>query len=380
MIFNRKAISINYIFEQIGPIGLLFRSVVLMFFKFVRSINKIIAHQNDEILIISLHRLGDTVFTIPAIKELYKKFGHRLTIVCYSHSVPIYNLEISDIKFIVINSEDYLFGGRIAKSGLKKKLKKIKPGLVIDITGSMKSASLIFSLRAKTIIGTNGDQFKSIYDQFVKFRTEPRLSDIYLDVIRPILEISTQKENLTEKVRLNSSGKILLHPFAGWNEKEWGVKKFANLAIILNENFNVGFIIQDNQFSSDVIDEIGSYNVEVIQSKSSNHLTETIRESSFFIGNDSGPVNLANYLGIPTLTIFGATNPDYTSEYTEHQIYLQKVVKCSARKDEKFCSIGGMVYCCSGVQCMNLLSVEEVYKKIIPLLNKYCEKKISEPV
>jgi len=132
----------------------------------------------------------------------------------------------------------------------------------------------------------------------------------------------------------------------------------------------VGFVIQKNQLSQDIICEIENSKIDVIQTESVDELILNIREASLFIGNDSGPVNLANYFNKPTLTIFGATNSDYSATGYRHQKIIQERVKCSAETDEKFCAIGGMFYRCSGVQCMNHLSVDKVYTSVTKLLSE----------
>lgn len=380
MKFNSNKISINYLLSQNIVIQFLIHSLLFLFFKVIRLGSIIFAYEGSNVLIISLHRLGDTIFTLPAIMEVYKKYGQATTIICWPESVPIYKLVFNESRICEINQDNFFFGRRIAKSDARRKLIKLNPSLIIDITGSMISASLIFNIRAKKIIGTNGNQFKTIYDQFVEFREKPQLSDIYLDAISPLIQVTEQFKISQNNKLLNLKGKILIHPFAGWREKEWNLKKFVTLAIRLNKDFNSSLIIQKGQFSKDVLCEIENSNVEVIQTKSVNQLIECIRESSLFIGNDSGPVNIANFFGKPTFTIYGATNPDYTATHLDHQICLQKTLKCSAKKDEKFCAIGGMIYNCSGIQCMNLLNEEEVYANLLTLLQKYCQRKSGEVV
>ena len=326
-------------------------------------------------MVISLNRLGDTIFTIPAIKEIQKKFGNKATIICFPEATPIYKFILDEIQLIEINHDDFYFGNRIAKLHAKRKLKKINPSLIFDFTASMVSASLIFNIRAKKIIGTNGNQFRKIYDEFVEFRKTPQLKDIYLDVISSMVQVSKKNKLLEIYQSLNPYGKILIHPFGGWKEKEWNLKKYIALAEILNQKFNTSLIVQKGQISKDILDEIDYLNLEVIQTKSVTELIESVKNSSIFIGNDSGPVNIANFLGKPTFTIFGATNPDYTKTNVNFQLYLYKSLKCSAKQDEKFCTIGGMVHCCSGIQCMNLINVAEVYDNLIPLLTKYCKEK-----
>jgi ADP-heptose:LPS heptosyltransferase len=121
--------------------------------------------------------------------------------------------------------------------------------------------------------------------------------------------------------------------------------------------------------------EIINSKITIIQTNSSEDLIQRISECSLFIGNDSGPVNITNFLGKPTFTIYGSTNPAYTAPNSDHQIYAQKVLGCSARQNEKLCFAGGEIYNCPGIQCMNLLTVEEIYDNIIPLLEKYCNRR-----
>jgi ADP-heptose:LPS heptosyltransferase len=376
MKLNSKNLSLNYLLDQNIVFRFLIHTTILAFFKSVRLFNKIFANGRGGVLVISLNRLGDTVFTIPAITEIYKKFGNEIIIACLSNSVPIYKTVFDQIQYCELNRNDFYFGQRIAKSFARQKLKKINPSLIIDITGTMVSASLIFNIKASQIIGTSGDQFRTIYDKFVAYRNIPKLTDIYLDAISPIIKAPNQKD--TDEIRsINRDGKILIHAFAGWKEKEWNLKKFISLARRLNVNFNCSFIIQQGQFNRDLLHEIENLNIEVTQTKSVSDLIECIKDCSIFIGNDSGPVNVAKFFGKPALTLYGATNPDFTETKQNHHQHLQRKLKCSAMNNEKFCAIGGMIYSCSGVQCMNLMTEEEVFNKLSPLLNEYCKEKSS---
>jgi len=175
MKLNSNKISINYLLDQNVFFRFVIHILLLALFKLIRSFNKIFANEQSRVLVVSLHRLGDTVFTIPAIREIYKKFGNGIIIACLPESVPIYKLILDQIQYCEMDRNDFYFGERMAKTDARRKLKKINPSTIIDITGSMVSASLIFNIRAKQIIGTNGDQFRTIYDQFVEFRNTPKL-------------------------------------------------------------------------------------------------------------------------------------------------------------------------------------------------------------
>jgi hypothetical protein len=47
--------------------------------------------ENGKVLIISLHKLGDTIFTLPSIKLLNEKYStERIKILCFPESKTIY--------------------------------------------------------------------------------------------------------------------------------------------------------------------------------------------------------------------------------------------------------------------------------------------------
>lgn len=373
MKLNRTKLPYTDLVNQIKIISTLLNFFFILFFITIRLVLKPFKYQSNRIAVLSLHRLGDTIFTLPAVRALHKKYGERVVMLCFPESVPLYKLEFDNIRFCKIEHKEFYFGERIARSSAKSKLKTLKPRFVIDLTGTLNSASLIFSLRAEKIYGINRNQFKSIYDHFVPVREVPKLVDIYLDAISGLVEVNTKIK--FDKKSIHPNGKILIHPFAGWKEKEWGLKKFIKLAEVLQKNYSVSIICLSGYIASDVLIEINKTDIDIMNTTSIEELINVIGECSLFIGNDSGPVNIANYLGKPTYSIYGATNPDFTASTEKHQIFSQKILKCSAQRNDKYCAIGVGVFDCSGNQCMNLLTVEEVYNALQPLLNAYCTKK-----
>ena len=346
-----------------------------VFFFIVRFGNKLIKNGDGPVVIISLHRLGDTIFTIPAVREIQKHYGQKIIIFCFPESVPIYRIEFDDIQVCLVRPDEFWIGRRLAKHSAKLKLRNLKPEIILDLTGSMISASLIYNINAKQIIGINRKQFRYIYDHYIPAREEPKLVDMYLDALSPVMEKFSSTEYKSQKKLINPNGRILIHPFAGWKEKEWNLKRIISLARKLNKNYPVCLITQNNRLSSDVINEIDYLNIELIQTNSVEELINSIQECSLFIGNDSGPVNIANYLDKPTFSIYGATNPDYTASEEDHQRYIQKKLNCSAKLNEKYCKIGVGKYNCPGIQCMNFLTIDEVYHNLAPLIEEYCNKK-----
>lgn len=155
MKFKFKKIPITEFLRQSKGIDILLNVIFFIFLFSLRKINKLFAANEGSIIIIALHKLGDTLFTIPAISELRQKYRQRFVIVCYPSSIPIYNLAFKDVEYMVVSREDFYFQERIANGRIKKKLKSYNPLVIFDLTGWIISATLIYNMKSKEIIGTN---------------------------------------------------------------------------------------------------------------------------------------------------------------------------------------------------------------------------------
>jgi len=370
MKFNITKIPINDFLNHHKFISLIMDLCLLPLFSAIRMINRYRTNDDGNVLVISLHKLGDTVFTLPAVREIQKYFPKKTIIVCFPESIPIYKLANDDFNFCEIQHEDFFFGKRIAKIKAKQKISSLKPQIIFDLTGTLISASLIFNTQAKQIIGLNGPHFRTIYDHFIAFRENPHLIDIYLDAITPLVQIADRNDLKKQPIALNPSGKILIHPFAGWKAKEWNFNKYFKLAVNLSKYFKVAIVVPINNISSDIAEELILEGVEVIQSSSVENLIEEIKSCAIFIGNDSGPIYIASFLGKPTISIYGPTNPEYSRPVSEHHKVIVHNIKCSPEKNKQYCFTYAGILGCPSFECMNLLKYEDVFAEIKELIKK----------
>ncbi|MHB1688791.1 MAG: glycosyltransferase family 9 protein [Ignavibacteriaceae bacterium] len=339
------------------------------FFTFIRKVIVFLKIGNSKVLIISLNKLGDTVFTIPAINAIKNKFDQPLTIVCYEESKLIYEAIFNDFQFVVLSNNDFYFDGRIANSKSRRKIKNINAGIIIDLTFSIKSSSLIFNNRAKKIVGSNDKYFNKIYTDFIQQRKSPHLIDIYLDVAKRIVEINNEIELKEYKIILNKNGYILIHPFAGWKAKEWNLNKYIELAQSLNKVYDCKIIIPKECIEQDILSGLKSLSISFLISNGINDLIDAVKNCSVIIGNDSSAIYIANLLGKPTFTIYGPTNPRFSLPFGELHDFIQKEIKCSPEFGKQYCFTDAGRKCPS-FECMNLLSLEEVNQKVNLFLDK----------
>jgi ADP-heptose:LPS heptosyltransferase len=76
-----------------------------------------------------------------------------------------------------------------------------------------------------------------------------------------------------------------------------------------------------------------------------------LRRCRLLITNDTGTMHLAAYLGVPTVSIFGSTEPGLTGPIGQGHIVLRHHVECSP------CFLRE---CPLDFRCMNAVTVDEV--------------------
>jgi heptosyltransferase-2 len=344
-------------------------------FYLVRILSRIRIEEGKSIVIVSLHRLGDTVFTIPAIKEIINHYDKDIYIICHADSTIIYKEVFPDVNYVTLSKDDFYLNGRIARGKTRGIIKSLKPKTIFDITRNVKSAFLIFTLPARERIGTNDEHYKAIYTHFTPLRKTPHLIDAYLDVVKTKYDVENENNLKEFDNNFNMDGKILIHPFGGWAAKEWELEKYIFLAEKLSLEYCVEIITPSNSIGQKEKQEAEKRKIPITETKSITDLIEKIKECSVFIGNDSGPLYVANMLGKPTFTIYGPTNPDYSVPYGDDHSFINKTIDCSPGKNKQYCYTVAGRYGCPAFKCMELLETDEVYNKLLPFVQKHCNKK-----
>lgn len=100
----------------------------------------------------------------------------------------------------------------------------------------------------------------------------------------------------------NHPKRVVIHPYSAYKRKNWPLKKYIKLAAMLkNDGFDPVFICSPKE-RPELMDALkGKCLVPLFPTIGD--LASYIYESTFFIGNDSGPAHLASALNIPTVTI-----------------------------------------------------------------------------
>lgn len=141
--------------------------------------------------------------------------------------------------------------------------------------------------------------------------------------------------------------------------KKWFPERFAAVADRLKEEFTAQIII----FGS----EGDRGTTAAVQRKAVHPLIDLagvtdlrtaislIARCRLFISNDSGLMHVAGGLNVPTIAIFGSTNPLTTSPIGDKNTIIYRGVDCSPCLKET---------CPTDFRCMDLISTDEVYRAV----------------
>jgi len=366
-------VKLELILKKLPLLSLLLDFTLDSFFFIIRKLVSLNSNKGENIIVVSFNRLGDTVFTIPAVKQIINSYKENIFIFCYPESEIIYKKVFSNVKFVSISKERFFFDGRLVFRQARKELKRIYPTVIFDLTFSIQSVSLIFNSHAKEIVGSNSRRFKGIYTHYTPRRKSPHLIDMYLDAIKT----KTHFQDLAETKKFSRSlstsilGKtLLINPLAGWKAKEWNLNKYLKLIRMLSKDFECTLLLHSGMIEIDVIEQISEMEINFVESKSIEELIEHIKSCSIFIGNDSGPLYIASLLGKPTFSIYGPTNFEYSCPIGEHHHIIAQTIKCSPEKNEKWCFTQAGIFGCPTFECMHSISIDDVYFEILDFLRK----------
>jgi ADP-heptose:LPS heptosyltransferase len=152
--------------------------------------------------------------------------------------------------------------------------------------------------------------------------------------------------------------------------KTWGEEKFGDLILRLKERHGLNPVLVGGEDSNEVSKKVVEFvrekddgkNVNQIQNLAGKtnlkELCYLLKESSLFVGVDSGIMHLASSLDIPVVGIFGPTDPFYVGPQNRRSRVVREEMECSP------CYSKG----CDERPCMKNLEVQRVLEACEELL------------
>jgi heptosyltransferase-1 len=127
-----------------------------------------------------------------------------------------------------------------------------------------------------------------------------------------------------EILRLGIASFVLVTPGAGWGAKQWPAERFGEVAQAMAKH-NLKTLVNaapGEEALGDTVVKASAGNAIAIGS-TLGQLAALTRRARIFIGGDTGPLHLAVALGIPSIGLYGPTEPARTGPFGTKAITLR---------------------------------------------------------
>lgn len=315
--------------------------------------------------------VGDSVLTLPAVNSLKHAFPEsELWVAAYPRVKDLFAMSGLCDGLIPLPAATRLKALRQGALALSE----AHFGVGVLLSNSFASALQLYWARIPEHWGYSRDGRGFLLTRRVRSRHKPdrrHQVDEYLDLIAglgiarraegPKLPLDPE-EKMRAETRLHALNisperpVVILNPGAFYGPaKRWPTSRFAALAESLQKSHRTQVLIvgsaQDVPLAEEVSSQMDEKPVILAGKTTLPELAALISLCQVFITNDSGPMHIANAIGVPVVAIFGPTDPSKTGPYSPPRAIFHKPVVCWPCLYRE---------CPFDHRCMRSITVEEV--------------------
>lgn len=339
-----------------------------------RGGRKLPAEGIERILIRGTNWIGDVVMTLPAIAAIRKTWPRaRISVLAKPWVAEVYRLS-PDVDEIIVFQEPGRHAGIIGKWRLAGELRQCRFDCAILLQNAIEAAIVARLAGVPLRAGYNSDGRGWILTHSVRRTKEIRRVhqlDYYIEMVRALgcepagrdvrLRPGRDYDDLagTLLTRFGIAENRLLigiAPGAAYGPaKKWFPDRFAAVADCLSNESGAQTILfgsaGDRESTAAVQRNARHPLIDIAGKTNLKEAISLISRCALFISNDSGLMHVAGALGVPTIAVFGSTNPAATSPVGDRSVVIHHDVPCGPCLKP---------VCPTDFCCMEMIGVEEV--------------------
>ena len=290
-----------------------------------------------RILVRSPNPLGDACMSVPAIRAIKRgRPDTEITVLCPENLTPFWQGE-QDVDHVISRSRS------ASNRSVAKILREKGPfDVAILLPNSTRCAIEVNKAGIPHIVGYPAKWRNRMIHQLIVPRdasTGPRPHHIthYLKIAETIgADLSDQTIfNPQPGMPKPDPERIAISAGADYGpSKCWPTDRFIAAARHINERHpNAHFVLLGTKSEMDIgkqiAGELGARCKDMTGKTNLSDLMDELRRCVLLITNDSGSMHLAAHLGIPTVAIFGSTDPAWTGPLGKGHEVIRHHVPCS---------------------------------------------------
>jgi heptosyltransferase-3 len=308
----------------------------------------------SRIIVIHHGALGDVVATFPSLLRLKKLYG-SLSIICQGNIGQLaQEFNIAD-KWFPLEASAF---ATLYSSHIDPNVKNIlrSYGKVILFSRSRSLERTLSSVSENEVYGIpprpDLDQKIHVTQHILSHLVRFRLLEKSDEDMRIALSSSVYSDRRSTQY---DPSRIIIHPGSGSRKKCWPISNFAKVYSSLKaDDKQPEFILGPAEYDlHDILVQSSRGTAKVHRLDSLKDLTELLKTGNGFIGNDSGVSHLAAFIGLPTVAVFGPSDPETWKPMGRTVKVVQSDFECSP------CFEPGAVGC-KEIDCFNRITPEDV--------------------
>jgi heptosyltransferase-2 len=301
-------------------------------FKHLKS-HKIKKSEIKNIAVIRLWTLGETILTLPLLKQIKQEFPHaKLSIICTTKNKSIFEkTNLAD--------EILLF----SPSALNLLTKYKKYDITIDTEPWLNIAGILTFYLGKISLGYTNKITKILLTKKIRWNPDIHEVDNFLEILRLINIKPIKFKKLpsliipkNNPIKLPKNKKIIgVHMGTGsfGKSRRWSALNWAALIDKLTKIYNPTIVFIGTQEDKKMIELVkknikDKSNIIDISGKDLGTTLSVMSKFNLMITSDTGPMHLSASLGIKTIGLFGPTTPVRFRPYGDNYFIYHKV-SCS---------------------------------------------------
>jgi heptosyltransferase-1 len=249
---------------------------------------------------------------------------------------------------------------------LVRELRRQRYDLALDMQGNLKSGALAFFSGAKRRMGVGGSFSREGNHLFVRERVEPppgHKVEAYQALLDAAIGAGPRVYGKLHADGVQDHDSIVLHP--GTSRfmllKRWPAEHCATLADRLADKLARPVVLTAGPGERDVAEAVARlmrHEACIVEPKDLVELKRVLAGARIVIGGDTGPAHIAAALGVPTLALFGPTNPVTLAPYGPRARTIRAGVRCSPCR----------LRACPDPVCMQELTVDAAERAALELV------------
>jgi len=308
-----------------------------------------------NVLIVRLSAMGDVIHALPLAANLARA-GHRVAWAVEKPFAPLLAGNPSVAAVVEVQtrrwrSRPWRSAAYSEIGSARAALRDFEPQTVLDPQANEKSWAVAQLVRAPRVVLDDRSVRPNWTRRFSALRVHPpdasrHVTDRVLALLSPLgvaaVDAAPDARYLLAGEHREADAFLarlprpfaLYHPGAGWANKSWGEERFAALAERVRDRRGIAPVVSwgpgDEARAEALSSRLAALSIPALDFRG---LARVIAAASFFAAGDTGPLHLADALGVPTVALFGPTDPVRNGPYRRNGVEFSSSLRCAPCND-----------------------------------------------